>query len=95
MKISSLITLLFLLPNIALAWNGYDYDNKTAVEIGPGKLVRKGLLIEFYDSKLDKYHTAKVMFVESIAGGTRIQLIDLDSGEEITLIMQEEKNDEK
>ncbi len=72
----------------AIAWSGYDYDEKTTIEIEPGNLVREGLLIQFYDHKLDKYHAAKITFVDSVSDGTRIQLEDLDSRKERTFIMQ-------
>ncbi len=79
------VFLLALKP--AFAWTGYDYDNKTQIEIEEGNLVREGLVIQFYDSKLDNYRTVKVLFMESIAGGTRLQVKDLDTKEERTLIM--------
>lgn len=73
----------------AFAWSGYDFDNKTEIDIGPGNLVREGMLIQFYDAKSDQFHSAKILFVEEIAGGTRIQLKDLDEGEkERTFIME-------
>ena len=71
-------------------WDGYDYDNKTDVEIGSGNLVREGSMIQFYESKSDNYHTARVIFVEAIAGGTRVQVLDLDTKKERTLTMREE-----
>lgn len=77
-----------LFPQPSLAWTGYDYDNKTEIEIGPGNLVREGLLIQFYDSKADNYRTAKVLFSDEIAGGTRLQIEDLDAKKERTFIMQ-------
>jgi hypothetical protein len=86
-KTTLLFISLFLLTKSAFAWSGYDHENKTEVEIGEGNLVREGLVIQFYDNKLDNFCTAKVLFMESIAGGTRIQVKDLDSGEERTLIM--------
>jgi len=70
-----------------MAWSGYDYDNKTEVDIGPGNLVREGLMIQFYDNKDDNYHTAKVLFMQSAAGGTEIQLHDLDTNKDRTFIM--------
>lgn len=94
MKISKpkiiLLTISSILLNTlpALAWTGYDYDNKTEIEIPQGNLVREGLIIQFYDSKIDNYHTAKVLFSDEVAGGTRIQLNDLDSKKERTFIMQ-------
>ena len=45
---------------------------------------------QFYDSKLDDYHSGKISFMESVAGGTRIQLLDLDENEkERTFIMSD------
>ena len=93
MKISPLAKIFFVAtiifqPASTWAWSGYDYDNKTQIEIGPGNLVREGLIIQFYDSKIDNYHTAKVLFVDEIAGGTRIQLEDLDLKKERTFLMQ-------
>ena len=70
-------------------WDGYDYDNKTEVEIGSGNLVREGSMIQFYESKSDNYHTARVLFVEDIAGGTRVQVLDLDTRKERTLTMRQ------
>ncbi|MBU6140799.1 MAG: DUF5334 domain-containing protein [Proteobacteria bacterium] len=91
MKTTSLFLTLLASSLIALesasAWSGYDYENKTEVEIGEGNLVREGLIIQFYDSKLDNYQTVKVLFMEDIAGGTRLQVKDLDTKEERTLIM--------
>lgn len=79
----------FTIPaNNANAWSGYDYDNKTEIDIGPGNLVREGLVIQFYDNRSDNFHTARVLFSEEIAGGTRLQIQDLDSKKERTFIMQ-------
>ena len=80
----------FITIKPTLAWTGYDFDNKAGIEIGEGNLVREGLVIQFYDSKIDNYCTVKVLFMESIAGGTRIQVKDLENNEERTLIMNEE-----
>lgn len=97
MKISSQKKLLIAVATFFLfgasqcyAWNGYDYDNKTEIEIGPGNTVREGLIIQFYDSKIDNFHTAKVLFMDQAPGGTRIQLQDLDSKKERTFIMQDD-----
>jgi hypothetical protein len=85
-----LTTLLFsIIANVAYAWSGYDYDNKTEIDIGQGNLVREGLMIQFYDNKADDFKTAKVLLMEEIAGGTRIQVQDLDSKKERTFIMGE------
>ena len=77
--------------NSSFAWNGYDYDNKTAIEIGPGNLVREGSVFQFYDAKMDNYRTGKILFMDSVAGGARLQLQDLDSKKERTFIMEEQQ----
>lgn len=74
--------------NQSYSWTGYDYDNKTEIDIGPGNLVREGLVIQFYDSKTDNFHTAEILFMDSVVGGTRIQLKDLDIKKERTFLMQ-------
>lgn len=96
MKISSLkktlitATILITSSNSALAWSGYDYDNKTEIDIGEGNLVREGLVIQFYEQKDDNFHTAKILFIDSVAGGTMIQVEDLDqNNKERTFIMED------
>jgi hypothetical protein len=79
---------LFTKSDPAFSWSGYDFDDETTIEIEEGNLVREGLLIQFYDYKLDKYHAAKIIFIDSVANGTRIQLEDLDAKKERTFIMQ-------
>ena len=90
MHLSLVAAIFFFSSRSSYSWDGYDYDNKIEVEIGPGNLVREGLMIQFYDSKDDNYHSAKVIFMDAVAGGTRIQLQDLDAKKERTLIMKSE-----
>ena len=40
------IAFIFLIPLIALAWDGYDYESGSYVEIESGNLVRPGEDIE-------------------------------------------------
>ncbi len=80
--------LIFLLSTNSLyAWSGYDYENKSEIDVGPGNLVREGLTFQFYDMREDDYHTGKVVTMESVANGTRILLEDLDSKKERIFIM--------
>jgi hypothetical protein len=90
LKKTFLTILLLTIASQASAWTGYDYDNKSEIDIGDGNLVREGLMIQFYDNKDDNFHTAKVTFVGSIAGGTEIQVEDLDLNKERTFIMNRE-----
>lgn len=85
---TAIFAVFFLTSNPSLAWSGYDYENKADIEIGPGNLVREGLTFQFYDMKNDSYHTAKVLFMDSVPGGTRIQLQDMDTKKERVFMMQ-------
>ncbi|NCA28941.1 MAG: hypothetical protein EBS92_06715 [Proteobacteria bacterium] len=78
---------ILLKPTVARAWSGYDYDFKTEIDIGPGNLVREGNLIQFYDSKDDNFHSARVQLVQSVAGGTEVSVVDLDIKKERIFIM--------
>ena len=84
--ISSIISLSFFAKK-AQAWSGYDYDSKTEIDIGQGNLVREGSLVEFYDSKDDNFHSAKINFMQSSAGGVEINVFDLDNKKERKFIM--------
>jgi hypothetical protein len=79
---------IFLPVSSSFAWGGFDFDSKTSIEIEEGNLVREGLVIQFYDYQLDRYHAGKILFIDSVADGTRIQLKDLDANQERTFIMQ-------
>ena len=77
-----------ILINSAISWTGYDYDNKTQIEIEAGNLVRENLVIQFYDNHDDNYHTAKIIYMDADAGGTKIILQDLDLKKERTFFME-------
>ena len=72
----------------ALAWNGYDYDNKSAIEIGEGNLVREGYVIQFYDEKANKYYSAEVISLDESASGAMLRVMDLDSNKERNFLME-------
>jgi hypothetical protein len=72
------------------AWSGYDYENKSEIEIDKGNYVQEGYVIQFYDAKEDNYHSAKVLFREEVANGTRLQVQDLNTHTERNLIMRDE-----
>jgi hypothetical protein len=71
----------------AQAWSGYDYESKTEIDIGQGNLVREGSMIQFYDSKDDNFHTARINFMQSSAGGIELNLLDLDTKKERNFVM--------
>jgi hypothetical protein len=88
LKIFLTFSLFFLnFAKKAQAWSGYDYETKTEIDIGQGNLVREGNFIEFYDSKDDNFHSAKINFMQSSAGGVEVSIIDLDTKKERNFIM--------
>jgi len=75
--------LLFILANISLikpclAWDGYDYQNNTAIEIGSGNLVREGSIIKIYDWKKDEYHNVEIKMMDGNFSGTKMEVYDFD-----------------
>ena len=84
---SLFIIFFFSFSSISYGWSGYDFDNKIDIEIDEGNLVREGLLIQFYDSKTDSYHSAKVLLLESDPGGTMLQIKHLELNSTRTFIM--------
>ncbi len=89
LKIFLTLSIVFLsfFAKKAQAWSGYDYETKTEIDIGQGNLVREGSLVEFYDSKDDNFHSAKINFMQSSAGGVEINVFDLDTKKEQNFIM--------
>jgi len=82
-----IILLISMLTSNCLAWAGFDYENKTSIDIPVGNLVREGSVIQFYETKSDNYRTAKVIFIQSLAMGTEIELFDLDNKKNRVFIM--------
>ena len=76
--------LFFLLTNLSLinkacfAWDGYDYQNNAAIEIGSGNLVREGSIIKIYDWKKDEYHNVEIKMIDSSFSGIKIEVYDFD-----------------
>ena len=89
LKIFLTLSLVFLsfCAKKAQAGSGYDYETKTEIDIGQGNLVREGNLVEFYDSKDDNFHSAKINFMQSSAGGVEINVLDLDTKKERNFVM--------
>ena len=80
--------LLILCINIyqcSFAWDGYDYENGTYIEIGRGNLVRSGNDIEVYDYGTGEYKDYEVQSVYN----NEVEVYDYDTGEYRTFDMDE------
>lgn len=73
----------------AFAWDGYDYDKGTYVEIDKGNLVRKGSDIEYYDSNAGEYRTGEVQSIERSGSSVEVEVEDSETGETRTFEMDD------
>ena len=71
----------------ALAWDGYDYDSGSYVEIGKGNLVRSGQDIEIYDYGTGEYRDVEVQSIDSYGFNVEVEVYDYDTSEYSTLEM--------
>lgn len=73
--------LFFLIPNLLLAWSGYDYSTGSYIEIESGNLVRTGNEIEYYDYATASYHYGTVESMSSGGGSVELEIYDYQTGE--------------
>ncbi len=83
-----ILTLLFLISSIAIAWDGYDYANGTYVEIQKGNNVKAGKDIEIFDYSTGQYRDVQVESVRGIGSNTEVEVFDYSTGEFRTLDME-------
>ncbi len=79
---------LFFFSKTSLAWDGYDFENDEPVEIGPGNLVREGLVIEYLDVNSGDYHQVKVLEMNSLGNETELTVEDFEDKSTRTFIME-------
>ncbi len=86
----ALITILAsaLLPGVANAWDGYDYDKGRYVEVEKGNLVRQGREIEVYEYG-EGYKTFEVDSVRRSGSRVELEVIDSETGEARTFEMED------
>lgn len=87
-KIFFIILIFVNISSNSWAWDGYDYDNDTAIEIGPGNLVREGLIFEYFDENLNEYRSAQVIELNNMGNGTELVVQDLEDEKQRTFYMQ-------
>jgi hypothetical protein len=89
MKLLYLVILIALISCVSnsYAWDGYDYESGSYVEIEKGNLVREGEEIEYYDYESGEYRTGDVESIESSGSGAEVEIYDHDSGEYRTFDM--------
>jgi hypothetical protein len=78
---------LFVLATTSYAWDGYDYDKGSYVEIEKGNLVRPGEEIEYYDYGSGEYKYGDVESIDSYGSSVEVEVYDSDTGEYRTFDM--------
>ncbi len=63
----------FLIPTVANAWDGYDYESGSNVEIDKGNLVRPGQDIEIYDYGSGEYKDVEVQSISGSGSGAEVE----------------------
>lgn len=73
----------------ASAWDGYDYETGSFVEIEKGNLVRQGRDIEFYDWEAGEHRTAEVQSIRRFGNSVEVEVMDYETGELRTFDMDD------
>jgi len=76
-----------LFASAALAWDGFDWDSGSYVDIEPGSVVREGNDIEIYDWGTGEFKDVEVESIRSSGSGTEVEVYDWDTGQYRTLDM--------
>jgi len=79
-----------LLAVSCLAWDGYDYDSGSYIEIEKGNLVRTGRDIEIYDYGDGSYHDVAVEDINRYGSSVEVEAYDYETGEYRTFDMEDE-----
>jgi len=81
-KLLFFITIIFFsLTGIVWAWDGYDWERGTYIEIEKGNLVRKGKDIEIFDYSDNSYHNVEVESIYRYGDSVEIEVYDYDIDE--------------
>jgi len=68
------------------AWEGYDYNHGSYIEIDKGNLVRSGETIEVYDYS-SGYKEMEVQSISHSGSGAKVEVYDYSTGEYRTFEM--------
>lgn len=87
MKLISAV-LMLILTNLSYAWDGYDYESGSYVEIDKGNLVRPNQDIEIYDYDTGEYKDVEVQSIQGSGSGVEVEVYDYNTDEYRTLDME-------
>ena len=89
MKKVIVIFIIAISLSTAIAWDGYDYDKGSYIEIERGNLVRSGKEIELYDYGSGEYRYGDVESINRYGSTVEIEIYDHSSGEYRTFEMED------
>lgn len=73
----------------SFAWDGYDYEKGTYIEIEKENLVREGEDIEVFDYSDGLYHDVSVESMSPSGSSVEIEVHDYETGENRVFDMEE------
>jgi pyruvate/2-oxoglutarate/acetoin dehydrogenase E1 component len=82
------VAAMMLITTGAFAWDGYNNESGSSVEIGAGNLVRPGQDIEVYDYSTGNYKEVEVQSINGAGTGAEVEVYDSESGEYETYDME-------
>lgn len=91
MKHFAFLIFAMLMAGNALAWDGYDYNSGSYVEIEKGNLVRPGREIEFYDYGTGEYRHGSVETITNRGSSVEVEVYDQQTGEYRTFDMDKDE----
>jgi hypothetical protein len=87
---SVFVIVCILLASTSFAWDGYDSENGSSVEIEKGNLVRSGQEIEVYDYNTGEYNDVEVQSIRGNGSTVEVEVYDYSTGEYRTFEMDKE-----
>lgn len=88
--VKGLILTILVAPMKVFAWDGWDYESGTAVEIDKGNLVRDGETIDFFDYGSGEYRTGTVENISLDGSSIQLEITDDETTETRTFDMESE-----
>lgn len=83
------VLLVALMAGSSYAWDGYDQEKGTSIEIEKGNLVRSGEEIEYYDHGSGEYRNGAVDSIQRFGSTIEVEVTDSESGEVRTFEMED------
>ncbi len=86
-----ILLLIYILGNKpSLAITGYDFESKNAVQIDDNEIIEEGNIIQYNIIKDNFSSNAKVLFKAYFPSGIEIRVLDLNSRQEKTFLINQD-----